>query len=1374
MVTGASGDGKSSLIFAGLLPNIRAGFFKAKHAKWQIAIFRPGNDPVGNFAAALTPALGNDNVTNVRTSLALGYSAMVDLYKSSPLFMGNGDDKHKGANLLVVVDQFEEFFTNKENFNRETAIPSQNAQTVANLLIETIALGKEQDLPIYIVCTMRSDYIGNAPAFRGLPELIGKNQFFVPRLNREEMLEAITEPAMLSGAKISLRLAQRMLNDLGSINTDVLPVLQHALRRVWQLACDGAEELDLWHYCAVGGMPSEDLPNDELQKFKAWFDTQDNEKREFYTKQKDFDQNLNNVLNLHANILFDTAHKYFNEQVGTAQLTREQAQFIIQIAFKCLTKIDDSKAVRNRMTIHQIEEIINDQRYDVEVITRLLNIFRLPGNTLIYPFISNDDTEQIDQNTSPPKGGELRQGRREGVSPLEGRTQASPGRGVIPPTTLLDITHEALIRNWKKLSIWTKQEYDSVLIFKELDTQLNRWIEDGRQKGHLLSSGPYEYFEKWYKTQRPNPAWLSRYTDDEIFKTDGITLSPLVEKDETSITKTTDEIQPGIFAPDVTAANLATFFTASKQNIDRLKNIRRKVVMTISFLLIAAVGALIWAVIKKNQATELQLQIAKTANANRIATTAYTMLEHDPTLAFRLAEASYNLEPTPLNKQVIMAAYAKVPFYSTIISHNEWAVSAKYSPDGKFILATIEKKVVIWDLERKDSIVINGFQTPFPYGHLNEANFSSNSKFFAFVCPDSSAKLYDVRGTLRKIMKHDDNVNSVIFSKYSELLLTLSYDKTAKLWDFNGNLIATLNNHKGLLMRAAFIEHDKKIITSCKTDSTLRIWDIKGNLLKSLTNHKTGIKDISISSNERYLLTSSWDSEVILWDLKDFSFNHITKSVEGSTTNDICFAPDNSKFAVVSEFSEVATIFDLTGNELAILRGHTSLIWSIQFSPNSEYVLTTSDDGTARLWNMKGIEMMILKGHNSQIFSANFSPDGKKVLTTSSDGTVRKWMIIMQENPILKGHSGWVYDANFSSDGKKVITASWDNSARLWDISGTLISNFTNHTGYTVSNANFIKDNYYSVGSDGMLRLWDNKGDEKLNVKSGGSYNYSISINNDSSLLAIHSFENNSTRIIDFNGNVLQIFEKTSGINFLKINDEIISVTSDSALTFWIKQSNNDTIIYEQFGRIRAQGSFFHFVSYSNDGRWMVTLNNDSTMRIWDTKYLLRIFSDGNQTVDMDPKRMNYSIKENTGLLFVVFSPVESKFTLIRDDNILQLWGVKGKLLAEYFGHSAEITNVNFSPDGHYIVSTSADKSVRLWNLYGKEIQYFPGHTAYVMKAMFSPDGKYILSASLDHTARLMPWRVEDVLDKINIEKVRGEVWQLTEQDKKVYGIVSP
>ena len=126
MVTGASGEGKSSLIYGGLIPNARAGFFKAKYTNWVVADFRPERNPVGNMAASLAGHF-NSSPDTVETEIRRGYSSLVDLYTNSSFYAGEEDNawkelseteqksrKRNAANLMIIVDQFEEFFTNIE------------------------------------------------------------------------------------------------------------------------------------------------------------------------------------------------------------------------------------------------------------------------------------------------------------------------------------------------------------------------------------------------------------------------------------------------------------------------------------------------------------------------------------------------------------------------------------------------------------------------------------------------------------------------------------------------------------------------------------------------------------------------------------------------------------------------------------------------------------------------------------------------------------------------------------------------------------------------------------------------------------------------------------------------------------------------------------------------------------------------------------------------------------------------------------------------------------------------------------------------------------------------------------------------------------
>jgi energy-coupling factor transporter ATP-binding protein EcfA2 len=484
MVTGASGDGKSSLIFAGLIPQARAGFFKAQYSNWHVADFRPERSPLKNLARSLAGALQLDDPNTVEVELSRGFSSLVELYKSSDRYIdeksetwqrasedAKGKMERKAGNLLILIDQFEEFFTNPENF--PGGVPSQESRLLLNIILETIKISLKEDLPIYVVCTMRSDYIGQCAAFRGLPEFIGFSQFFVPRLQRKELHQVIEEPAILSGNRISKRLIDRLIFDLEE-GTDQLPILQHALKQIWKAANNGQEEMDLIHYAIVGGMSGDVLPKELTERFAIW-----KEKLPEYERAGLENPGLSNVLDIHANKLYEEAASYYNKH-SQKQITAKQARFIIAMSFACLTRIDESRAVRNRMTLQEITNIINVPELTTDVVDGVLRIFREPENTLLRPFIAEENTRES-----------------------------------IEPDTVIDITHEALIRNWKLLRKWSDQEYDYYVTFLDFRKQVDRWIEHGKSADFLLPIGPLTYFENWYKNCRPNQYWINRYTTDD-------------------------------------------------------------------------------------------------------------------------------------------------------------------------------------------------------------------------------------------------------------------------------------------------------------------------------------------------------------------------------------------------------------------------------------------------------------------------------------------------------------------------------------------------------------------------------------------------------------------------------------------------------------------------------------------------------------------------------------------------------------------------------------------------------------------------------------------------------------------------------------------
>jgi len=244
-VVGTSGCGKSSLVQAGLLPALRGGYAAGAGSEWQIADLHPGGDPLGNLACALNDsgATGSLNAVTLRSASAAVVRA-VDQKRASGLLAAD-------ANVLILVDQFEELFRYEVRPESATADRDEKARFVA--LLREAARAQR----IFVVLTLRAEFLGDCTQFRDLPEAINRGQYLVPRMTRLQRRAAIEGPVRMAGARISPHLVQRLLNDLGE-DPDQLPVLQNALLRIWGAWVKEKEpekEIQFEHYAAIGTTP---------------------------------------------------------------------------------------------------------------------------------------------------------------------------------------------------------------------------------------------------------------------------------------------------------------------------------------------------------------------------------------------------------------------------------------------------------------------------------------------------------------------------------------------------------------------------------------------------------------------------------------------------------------------------------------------------------------------------------------------------------------------------------------------------------------------------------------------------------------------------------------------------------------------------------------------------------------------------------------------------------------------------------------------------------------------------------------------------------------------------------------------------------------
>jgi len=411
-VVGTSGSGKSSLMRAGLLPALHGGFMAQTGSAWHVALLRPGSDPLGNLAEALRtlppfqvqPELAAYQAAMLRVSLSRSSLGLIETCKQAP--------QPAGENLLVVVDQFEELF----RFKQEAQKSGHGAEATAfvQLLLEAT---RQRDLAIFVVLTMRSDFLGDCAQFRDLPEAINDGQYLIPRMTREQRRSAITGPISVANGAITDRLVQRLLNDVGD-DPDQLPILQHALMRTWdywQAQRSESEPLDLCHYEDIGAM---------------------------------------------AEALSKHADEAYNELPDARQ------KKIAETIFKRLTeKGADNREVRRPTSL---QELMDVTEASAEEVIAVIECFRQSGRTFLMP---------------PPEQ-ELAQ------------------------HTVIDISHESLIRNWRRLSDWVKDEAGSAESYKLLADTAER-----HRKGvaGLWRDPDLQTALNWRAQQQPNPAWAKRY-----------------------------------------------------------------------------------------------------------------------------------------------------------------------------------------------------------------------------------------------------------------------------------------------------------------------------------------------------------------------------------------------------------------------------------------------------------------------------------------------------------------------------------------------------------------------------------------------------------------------------------------------------------------------------------------------------------------------------------------------------------------------------------------------------------------------------------------------------------------------------------------------
>lgn len=219
-VLGASGSGKSSVVFAGLIPAL----LERPHERWHHVTFRPAEDPFIGAATALVPLLEPD-LTRAKQITEAGHLADHLRKRQHALAecLLSIQQIHPQHRLLIVIDQFEELFT----LVADAAVQHQFLGALS-AVVETV-----QGASPRLVCTLRADFTEQLLLHRPLVEAMQDGIEFLGPMTRSELRAVIEKPAHLYDVAFETKLVGRLLDDVGQEDGS-LPLLEFALTELWQ------------------------------------------------------------------------------------------------------------------------------------------------------------------------------------------------------------------------------------------------------------------------------------------------------------------------------------------------------------------------------------------------------------------------------------------------------------------------------------------------------------------------------------------------------------------------------------------------------------------------------------------------------------------------------------------------------------------------------------------------------------------------------------------------------------------------------------------------------------------------------------------------------------------------------------------------------------------------------------------------------------------------------------------------------------------------------------------------------------------------------------------------------------------------------------
>jgi WD40 repeat protein len=798
-VVGNSGIGKSSVIRAGLIPELESS------EAWKIAILRPTNNPFFRLAKALLElfepkmdALGREiNAKKYANDFKNGDLILKDILESQ---LQEISTKQR---ILIVVDQFEELYT----------LCSEDERNIfLDQLLGAIEIENENPkLDVVLVITLRADFYTYAISHPALGKAlqVWKTETLL-KMNPDELKEAIEEPAQIAKLKIQDGLTQIILEAVKN-NQGELPLLEFTLEKLWEKRSNGQLTISAYH--EIGGV-QQALANHAETVYNQLNEKEKKQAQHIFTQLVCFGENTD-----------DTRRLASLDEIGSENWGLVTKLTGVERDLKARLVIT-GKDSKEQPTVEVVHEALIRGWERLREWMEEYREFRKWQDRL-------RSEKDIWENSGRDNGALLR-----GALLVEAEKWLKEKSDSTTSQQEIEFI----------LACRQHQEEQEIERIKELLTLSQKELQLKQQLMSLFFA--IKAAVKFRNIQEPSDDLKKNILNRLQQASYGIS-------EQNQFVGHSEGIVGVAFSQD--GSMLAS---ANNDRTVKLWNLDGQLLKTfeghtgqvyeVSFSpdgqIIASVG------------TDKTVRLWRVEDGTHLRTLeGHT----DDTRGVSFSSDGQIIASTSADRTVRLWRVEDGIHLRTLEGHTDWVWGVSFSPDGQIIAtASIDTTVRFWRVEdgthlrtlegHTDGIrrinfspdgqiiatasadrtvrlwrVENGTHLRTLEGHTDEVwgvSFSPDGQIIATVSADRTVRLWRVEnGTLLKTLEgHTDRIWGVSFSPDGQIIASTSADRTVRLWKFDDTLLRTLEGHTSHIRQVSF-SHNGQMIASASDDRTIKL-----------------------------------------------------------------------------------------------------------------------------------------------------------------------------------------------------------------------------------------------------------------------------------------------------------------------------------------------------------------------------------------------------------------------------------------------------------------------------------------------------------------------------------------------------------------------